>query len=307
MALPRKHSRPIRVGGHALRWMVRSLPEGPIAHRLTVAASEGRRLEVDFHYGDGLVSMTPGVVAHAIQKALSTGWRPAEPGPPLRLLHASPEPPQRSDVYTSHDDTEGYDLGFCVSAWPVRQPFPWPHRQGSFLSFRLDGACTGVDMGTLLAALITQTSNDPSKPWGGDWDAVLDSQVLLGGGMVLLHQGALRMAPGCCCGLEEWPAWRDLADLGGETWNGHDPYAKAVMERERGRVVFHAFGVDADPEATEDERLTEVSVDLYRRLVAHTEADLCAFFALWARFLERVAGDKAPAVLTWTRRMAEPG
>lgn len=300
MALPRTHSRPIRVGGHALRWMFRAQEDGPVGFRLIVAAAQGPRLEVDFPGGCGPVSMTPGIVAHAVQQALSAGWNPHAPGPPTRLTHDARDLPARPFRHKDHPDTEGYDLGFTVDLWPIRCRVPWPHRRGLFSTFRLDGQVTTMDMGSLLASLVTPVLDEPTGRFPGDWDKVVASPVLLPGGMKLTLHGELVIRPGCCCGLEEWPTWRDLARDGGSTWNGHEPFSTAIARLDEGVIEFRGADARTQPSG----RSAVVSLDLYRRIVAHTEADLHGFFAVWETFLWEVLGDRAPTVLAWTRGMA---
>jgi hypothetical protein len=106
MALPRKGARTIVVDGTQYRWMIRrkgTYSQGNIWSRMTIAvelADAGRSvLHVKLHaprpdnfLGQPSISVTPAVVAGAIRRALSSGWKPDAPGAAFPL-DAGEEPP----------------------------------------------------------------------------------------------------------------------------------------------------------------------------------------------------------------------
>jgi hypothetical protein len=95
MAIARKGSRKIAVGGHRLIWRIRGKPTysqavGESNMIIAVASASGRGakliLELDVIRPDAwtlpsAASITPAQVAHFVSKALAEGWQPEVAGP----------------------------------------------------------------------------------------------------------------------------------------------------------------------------------------------------------------------------------
>jgi hypothetical protein len=107
MAIPKKGTRIIEVNGRRFRWLVRRKPtysQGNAWTHLTLAAeladTPASVLHVEFGFPRPdnwfrreSASVTPAVVADVIGEALSSGWRPEEPGPPFELTAPFPQDP----------------------------------------------------------------------------------------------------------------------------------------------------------------------------------------------------------------------
>jgi hypothetical protein len=50
----------------------------------------------------------------------------------------------------------------------------------------------------------------------------LDS-FILPGGLQFSEDGKVKVSPGCCCGIEDWREWLDVAHGKNSVWAGHDP------------------------------------------------------------------------------------
>jgi hypothetical protein len=99
MALPRKGSRGIIVGGTVYRWHIRGTPtyaQGlcwcPLSYAVEQADAAGTTLVVQTRHphpsnwiGQPAVAVRPADVADSIRTALAHGWVPDQPGPPFVL------------------------------------------------------------------------------------------------------------------------------------------------------------------------------------------------------------------------------
>ncbi|GAA2369820.1 hypothetical protein [Streptomyces carpaticus] len=103
MALARRGSRRIVVGGTTFRWRLRRKPtysQGlvwtPCTFAVEAAESPGTTLVVTTCHphgsnwmGRAAEPILPSAVAAAITEALKAGWNPTAPGPPFHLDHSA--------------------------------------------------------------------------------------------------------------------------------------------------------------------------------------------------------------------------
>lgn len=106
------------------------------------------------------------------------------------------------------------------AGWPVSVP------AGSRL-LPLTGGLTAREVGTFMAALAPRRQEgNARKPRQAA--ALLrkiitvDCLIVAGGLLVTDTATGLSIAPGCCCGLEDWRGWSGILS-GGAPWLGHDP------------------------------------------------------------------------------------
>lgn len=52
---------------------------------------------------------------------------------------------------------------------------------------------------------------------------VADEGFVLSGGLLFKENDEIKVAPGCCCGLENWQDWLDVPNGQVDIWTGHDP------------------------------------------------------------------------------------
>jgi hypothetical protein len=111
------------------------------------------------------------------------------------------------------------------------EPFRhWPvdRYQGST---SLSGRLSPAEVGSAMAAIVKHCDTDESAP---DAAALLRSlvrseKVIAWGGLrVRDTDTGITVAPGCCCGLEDWRDWLQLVRRE-RPWLGHDPEPKIVF------------------------------------------------------------------------------
>ncbi|MEU0007985.1 hypothetical protein ABZ079_27855 [Streptomyces sp. NPDC006314] len=110
----------------------------------------------------------------------------------------------------------------AFSFWPVADLPPY-----QFMA--LSASMSPSEVGSALAMLTDYNSRtgDHDRPLTGASEAIrrlLDSDKIIAPGGLRVHDTRtdVTVQPGCCCGLEDWREWLDVA--GGETlWLGHDP------------------------------------------------------------------------------------
>jgi hypothetical protein len=95
------------------------------------------------------------------------------------------------------------------------------------------------------------------------------------------------VTPGCCCGLENWREWLDVAD-GGEVWLGHDPTPSVDHVGET--VRLHPDGERPRP-------VIEIDREELRRLLTGVQQDLADFLRLVADWAGRHAPESADALV----------
>ncbi|MDX3520167.1 hypothetical protein [Streptomyces scabiei] len=108
------------------------------------------------------------------------------------------------------------------SCWPVADLPPY-----QFMA--LTGRMSPLDVGSALAMLADYNSQtgDDDRPLTDASEAIrrlLETDKVIAPGGLRVHDTRtdVTVRPGCCCGLENWREWLDIAD--GETpWLGHDP------------------------------------------------------------------------------------
>jgi hypothetical protein len=110
----------------------------------------------------------------------------------------------------------------AFSFWPVADLPPY-----QFMA--LPASMSPLDVGSALAMLADHNSRtgDDDRPVKGASEAIrrlLDTDKVIAPGGLRVHDTRTNVTvqPACCCGLEDWREWLDVAD--GETlWLGHDP------------------------------------------------------------------------------------
>ncbi|WP_411126274.1 hypothetical protein [Streptomyces sp. x-19] len=108
------------------------------------------------------------------------------------------------------------------SFWPVADLPPY-----QFMA--LSGSMSPLEVGSALAMLADCNSRAGAgdRPLSGASEAIrrlLEADKVIAPGGLRVHDTRTNVTvrPGCCCGLEDWREWLDVAD--GETrWLGHDP------------------------------------------------------------------------------------
>lgn len=127
----------------------------------------------------------------------------------------------------------------------AREFTAWPTATRDGLGWlALSGDLAPFDIGTVMA-VIAVYNHDRITPPGKEDDrrpgpaelieriVQADSLIAPGGIRVRDIDSNLAVAPGCCCGLEDWPEW-DQVTQGQSPWLGHDP---APWAEHQGAIV----------------------------------------------------------------------
>ncbi|MFF3686565.1 hypothetical protein [Streptomyces sp. NPDC002187] len=90
----------------------------------------------------------------------------------------------------------------------------------------LSGRLSPKEIGTAMASLAVYSSEDSDRATDsvGLVRQLIEAECVTGLGGVRLRdtETGVVVAPGCCCGLEDWRDWLDIMD-GGEPWLGDWP------------------------------------------------------------------------------------
>lgn len=107
------------------------------------------------------------------------------------------------------------------TAWPVANPLD------SVLS--LSGRLSSAEVGTVLAVIadysVSASDEDAIEADRSEFTRrVINAECLIAPGGLRIRDttSGIAVDPGCCCGLENWRDWLDVAH-GGTPWLGHDP------------------------------------------------------------------------------------
>ncbi|MEU1171029.1 hypothetical protein [Streptomyces microflavus] len=128
------------------------------------------------------------------------------------------------------------------SFWPVADLPPYQ-------LMALSGSMPPPDVGTALAMLAdyNSRSGDDDRPLTDAGQAIrhlLETDKVIAPGGLRVHDTRTNVTvrPGCCCGLEDWREWLDIAD-GEPLWLGHDPSPR--LEHADEAVQLWPDGADA--------------------------------------------------------------
>ncbi|WP_327215834.1 hypothetical protein, partial [[Kitasatospora] papulosa] len=168
------------------------------------------------------------------------------------------------------------------SLWPVADLPPY-----QFMA--LSGGMSPLEVGSALAMLADYNSRtgDDDRPVMDASEAIrrlLETDKVIAPGGLRFDDTRINaiVQPGCCCGLEDWREWLDVA--GGETlWLGHDPSPR--LEHADGIVQLWPDGGDAQ-ETPPGQPIDIVAGDLLG--ILHTvQEGLQGFLALTMKWAAR--------------------
>ncbi|MGW2281503.1 hypothetical protein [Streptomyces sp. NPDC001770] len=161
----------------------------------------------------------------------------------------------------------------------------------------LTGRMSSLEVGSALAAPAEHNAraDDDDVPSTGAGEAIrglLETDKVIAPGGLRIHdtRTGVTVRPGCCCGLEDWREWADVAD--GETvWLGHDPSPR--LEHADG--VVRLWQVGADAQEVSPGQPVEIAVGELPALLRAVREGLRGFLALtgqWAaRHVPALAGE----------------
>ena len=178
--------------------------------------------------------------------------------------------------------------------WPVAEQPPYHLTP-------LNGALSDEQVGMAIATMAGYNSHRVDDRPTDSADAFLSSLLhadgfVAPGGLRVQDAGTgTTLTPGCCCGLESWREWLEIAD-GCEVWLGHDPTPWA--EQLGDTVRLHPDGEHPGP-------VIEIARTGLPRLLAGVQQDLADFLLLVSAWAGQHAPRSAQALVSAVDRSLE--
>ena len=159
---------------------------------------------------------------------------------------------------------------------------PWPvSAEGESCLIRLHPGVSDEEVGSvMLTACVynrTEVTASPSETLG---NLVSSEGIVLPGGLRFSEGGAVKVVPGCCCGLEGWREWLGVPHGNGSVWGGHDPDVRVEYVGDKVRVWQEAEKGVAE--------YVELDKEALAALLKQVENDLGGFLARlgqWVRYI----------------------
>ncbi|HEY8563766.1 MAG TPA: hypothetical protein VIL74_25530 [Pyrinomonadaceae bacterium] len=150
---------------------------------------------------------------------------------------------------------------------------PWEVAENKFFYTRLFAGMDEAEIGSIMLASIFPLTDEMVKENAADTlRAFVDNEegFVLGGGLLFKENGAAKVSPGCCGGLEDWRDWFAVANGSGGIWTGHDPES-LIEKNDRLIKIWN------DAETKDDEFSIELMPEEFIRLLELVERDLTDF------------------------------
>lgn len=103
-----------------------------------------------------------------------------------------------------------------------------------------------------------------------------EESAILAGGLVAIKSD-FKLFPGCCCGIENWRAWRSIKKGGYSPWLGHDP--DPWIDTTGDAAVLHK-------DLEEESASIEVDYDELRYALDKVEKDFHEFLSTMNKWLK---------------------
>src|ERR1044072_3776294 len=115
---------------------------------------------------------------------------------------------------------------------------PWPvitETESKFI--RLHQGISDEEIGAVMLTACaynrTEVTPSPSEALN---NLVASEDIVLPGGLRFSEDGAVKVIPGCCCGLEGWREWLGVPQGNAAVWGGHDPCVWVEYVNDKVRV-----------------------------------------------------------------------
>ncbi|MFE7856164.1 hypothetical protein [Streptomyces sp. NPDC057403] len=170
------------------------------------------------------------------------------------------------------------------SLWPVAELPPY-----QFMA--LSGTMSPLHVGSALARLVDCNTlpGDDDRPLVDAHEAIgrlLETDKVIAPGGLRLYDTRTNVTvrPGCCCGLEDWREWLDVAD-GENPWLGHDPSPRLEQVDE----AVHLWPDTVGPQETTPEQPIVIVVGDLPGILQTVQEDLRGFLSLTEEWATRHA------------------
>lgn len=171
------------------------------------------------------------------------------------------------------------------TAWPLAEADP-PD------TLAISGRLTFAEVSWVMATLADVHADDDA-PAEADADLVVthllcqDTLVMWGGLTLDDSSTGVTIAPGCCCGVEDWREWAGA--LGGESpWLGHDPSPWIELDGDRLRV-WQDEGFGDQSASGAQPAFVDLPVAAFPELLRSAHHDLRGFLARVGEWADVVA------------------
>ena len=150
---------------------------------------------------------------------------------------------------------------------------PWEISEDKFFNARLFSGTSDAEIGSIMMAafspltdeIVKETAADTLRAFVANWEG-----FVLEGGLLFKENGAVKVEPGCCCGLEDWRDWFKVANDGVNIWTGHDP--ESLVEKIDDRIKIWN-----DDETKDDKYSIELTTGEFIGRLEAVERDLKDF------------------------------
>src|SRR5215510_7543506 len=102
-------------------------------------------------------------------------------------------------------------------------PFDWAPSDASRECVMLDAGVSNDDIACVVATLASYNFVDSPGSVEDAARALKEAETLHLPGGLMVRSDHLEIRPSCCCGLESWREWYEVAPGGSSPWLGHSP------------------------------------------------------------------------------------
>lgn len=102
-------------------------------------------------------------------------------------------------------------------------PFHWASAKPTKAFVELSERCSDADIAWVVGLLASYNHLEASGSIDAVADAISKAESLILPGGLMVKTENLEIPPSCCCGLEDWREWFEVAPGGPSPWLGHDP------------------------------------------------------------------------------------
>ena len=163
---------------------------------------------------------------------------------------------------------------------------PWIVSSFENYSFlRLSPSATDEEIGSIILTACLYNQIDIRSTATETLRAFIAQDFVLPGGLQFLENEKVKIAPGCCSGLEDWREWLEVPNGYGGVWAGHDPNPGVEFVAGKIRVWQD---VSKDKKANET-KFIDFEIDEMRNLLEKVESDLKGFVMKLEKWTDFVA------------------
>lgn len=164
------------------------------------------------------------------------------------------------------------------------KPQPWIISRNKTAYIRLYAGIRDEEIGSVMLSACSLSSGEIIKETALETlhEFIANEGFILEGGLLFKENDAIKVVPGCCCGLEDWQEWFDVPSGRCEIWTGHEP--ESLIEINDGNIKIWQ-----DRQTKDENNSIEFTVEEMVEKLNQVEKDLQNFlFRLkqWINYIE---------------------